>query len=129
MIVVDSSAVVDALTGVVGAEELRAALGADELHAPTLLDYEVVASVRGLTLGGHLSSPRAYDALRDFDELPIVRWPSAAPLRARALSLRDNVSADDAAYLALAEALECPLLTRDARLARSGGHDVEVRIR
>ncbi len=129
MIVVDSAAVVDALTTVAGSGELRAELAAEELHAPTLLDFEVVSALRGLTLGGHLSPARATDALTDFDALPIQRWHSAAPLRLRAYNLRENLSAYDATYVALAEALQCPLLTRDARLARSSGHDVEIRVR
>lgn len=60
---------------------------------------------------------------------PIQRWPSADSLRRRAFQLRDNLSAYDAAYIALAEALECPLLTRDARLAGSGGHMAQIEIR
>lgn len=67
--------------------------------------------------------------LTDFDALPIQRWLSAPALRRRAFSFRENLSAHDAAYVVLAEAMECPLLTRDARLARSGGHDVEVLVR
>ncbi len=129
MIVVDSAAVVDALTGVEGTETLRAEMAGADLHAPTLLDFEVVSALRGLTLGGHLTPARARDALTDFDALTIRRWPSAAPLRRRAFSLRDNVSAYDAAYVVLAESLRCPVLTRDARLARSRGHDVEIRVR
>lgn len=129
MIVIDSAAVVDALTTVAGSEDLRAEIANEDLHAPTLLDFEVVSALRGLTLGGHLSSARARDALTDFDALSIQRWPSAAPLRLRAYTLRDNLSAYDAAYVALAEALQCPVLTRDARLARSSGHIVEIRVR
>jgi predicted nucleic acid-binding protein len=128
MIVVDSAAVVDALTVVDGSEELRAHLAGEELHAPTLLDFEIVSALRGLTLGGHLSPARAQDVLTDFDALPVRRWPPAAGLRLRAFSLRDNLSAYDAAYVALAEALDCPLVTRDARLARAEGHDVEIRV-
>lgn len=129
MIVVDCAAVVDALTAVEGSEDLRAALADEDLHAPTLLDFEVVSALRGLTLRNNISPARARDALTDFDALSIQRWPSAAPLRLRAYSLRDNLSAYDAAYVVLAEALQCPVLTRDTRLARSSGHDVEIRVR
>lgn len=129
MIVVDGATVVDALTAVAGSEALRAELAGEDLHAPTLLDFEVVSALRGLTLGGELSAARAFDALTDFDALQIQRWPSAAGLRSRAFSLRDNLSAYDAAYVALAEALTCPVLTRDTRLSRSSGHNVEIRVR
>ena len=129
MIVVDCAAVVDALTMVEGSSGLRAELARGDLHAPSLLDFEVVSALRGLTRGGKISAARARDTLTDFDALPIERWPSAPALRQRAFSLRENLSAYDAAYVALAEALQCPLLTRDARLSRSGGHSVEVRVR
>lgn len=122
---VDSAAVVDALTAADGVDDLHAYLAPEELHAPTLLDYEVLSALRGLTLGAHLSTARAQDVLTDFEDLPIQRWPSADSLRRRAFQLRDNLSAYDPAYIALAEALECPLLTRDARLAvrRTSGPD------
>lgn len=129
MIVVDSAAVVDALTAVAGTDELRARLATEDLHAPGLVDVEVVFAVRGLTLRGHLSATRAEDLLTDFDDLPMQRWPSADALRRRAFQLRDNVSACDAAYVALAEALDCPLVTRDGRLARSRGHSAQIEVR
>jgi len=129
VIVVDCAAVVDALTSVDGSDDLRASLADEDLHAPTLLDFEVVSALRGLTLRSQITPARARDALTDFDALPIQRWPSAGPLRLRAFSLRHNLSAYDAAYVALAEALQCPVLTRDRRLARSSGHDVEIRVR
>lgn len=129
MIVVDSAAVVDALTAVEGTDGLRARLTAEELHAPALLDVEIVSALRGLTLGGHLSVARAGDLLTDFDDLPVLRWPFVDGLRRRAFQLRDNVSAYDAAYVALAEALECPLLTRDSRLAHSSGHTARIEVR
>ena len=129
MIVVDSAALVDALTAVEGSGKLRADLAQDELHAPTLLDFEVVSAVRGLTLGGDLSAERAGDLLTDFDDLRIERWPAEDALRRRAFQLRHNLSAYDAAYVALAEALDCPLVTRDARLARSRGHSAQIEVR
>jgi predicted nucleic acid-binding protein len=56
-----------------------------------------------------------------------VFFDDGPALRLRAFSLRDNLTAYDAAYVALAEALRCPLVTRDAQLAHSSGHDVEIR--
>lgn len=129
MIVVDCAAVVDALTGVDGTDDLRALLASAELSAPTLLDFEVVSALRGLVLRGNLTATRAEDTLTDFDDLKVRRWPSGDSLRRRAFQLRDNVSAYDAAYVVLAEALDCPLLTRDIRLARSSGHLVRVEVR
>lgn len=128
MIVVDCAAVVDALTAVDGTDDLRAFMAREELSAPTLLDFEVVSALRGLTLRGHLTAARAEDALTDFDDLEVRRWPSGDGLRRRAFQLRDNVSAYDAAYVSLAEALDCLLLTRDARLARSGGHLIRIEV-
>ena len=96
MIVVDSAAVVDALTVASGSQDLRAELTAEELHAPTLLDFEIVSALRGLTLSGQLSAARAQDALTDFDDLAIQRWPSGAALQLGAFSLRDNLTAYDA---------------------------------
>ncbi|MGH3871522.1 MAG: type II toxin-antitoxin system VapC family toxin [Pseudonocardiaceae bacterium] len=129
MIVVDCAAVVDALTGLDGADDLRAFLAGEELSAPTLLDFEVVSTLRGLTLRGKLSAARAEDVLTDFDDLEVRRWPSGDSLRRRAFQLRDKVSAYDAAYVVLAEALNCPLVTRDIRLARSSGHLVRIEVR
>lgn len=129
MIVVDCSAVVDVLTAVEGTDELRAVLAGDELHAPHLLDVEVGSALRGLTQRGHLDAARAEDALTDYDDLDIRRWPTTDSLRRRAFQLRENVSAYDAAYVSLAEALDCPLLTRDGGLARSSGHLVTIDVR
>jgi len=91
-----------------------------------LIDFEMVSAVRGMTLGGHLSAGRAEEVLIDFDDLPLHRWRAEAALRQRAFSLRNNLSAYDAAYVALAEALECPLVTTDASLSRSLGHQADI---
>jgi len=129
VIVVDTSAVVDALTLVAGTESLRGRLASEDLHAPHLIDYEVVAAVRGLAHGGRLSEPRAVDVLTDFGDLRIARWPAAGALLHRAFQLRHNLSAYDAAYVALAEALQCPLITRDARLAKVTPPTVQIELR
>ena len=126
MIVVDCSVVVDALTVIEGGDHLRHRLAGETLHAPMLLDYEMVSAVRGLVLRRDLGVDRAREVLADFGDLPVRRWPAADGLRRRALSLWETVSAYDAAYVALAEALECPLVTRDARLARTSGHGARV---
>jgi predicted nucleic acid-binding protein len=129
VIIVDCTAVVDALTAIDGTDDLRAALADEELSAPALLDFEVVSALRGLTLRGHLTAKRAEDALTDFNDLEIRRWPAGDGLRRRAFQLRHNVSAYDAAYVALAEALDCALLTRDVRLASASGHLVTIELR
>lgn len=129
MIVVDSSAVIDALAATTGTEDLRAYLAGEDLHAPSLLDFEIVSVLRRFTRTGEVSSARAQDLLTDFDELPVHRWASVDALRRRAFQLRENVSAYDASYVALAEALECPLLTRDSRLSRSSGHKAQIEVR
>jgi predicted nucleic acid-binding protein len=128
VIVVDCAAVIDALTGVAGTDALRARMAGEELHAPHLIDYEVVSALRGLTFGGGLTEGRAQDALTDFHDLAVERWPASDALRRRAFQLRRNLSAYDSAYVALAEALECPLLTRDARIGRASGHSAQVEV-
>lgn len=128
MIVVDATAVVDALTVPEGTDKLRTRLALEDLNAPSLLDYEVVSALRGLTMAGRLSEARATDALADFNDVPITRWPFKDALRQRAFQLRHTVSGYDAAYVALAEALDCPLVTRDRRLARSHGHDASIEV-
>lgn len=129
MIVVDAAAIVDALTGLQACGELRDCLADEELHAPALLDFELVSALRGLTMAGRLTEARANDALTDFEGLPVHRWDAGDALRRRAYSLRENLNAYDAAYVALAEALGCGLVTRDARLARSSGHAVVITVR
>lgn len=127
--VIDAAVAVDALVAGRDADGLRAELAGADLHAPQLIDFEVVSALRGLVLGSQLSAARAEDVLTDYEDLPIRRWPFADGLRRRAFQLRDNISAYDAAYVSLAEALGCPLVTRDARLARTSGHDAVILIR
>jgi predicted nucleic acid-binding protein len=129
VIVIDCSAVVDALSGVAGADPLRELMADEDLHAPALIDYEVVPALRGLLRRGALSAARARDVLTDYESLSLARWGADDALRRRALQLRDTMTAHDAAYVCLAEALECRLITRDARLTRSSGHAARIEVR
>lgn len=127
MIVVDCSVVVDVLT-VEGADPIAELLGQERVAAPILIDFEFVSAVRGLTMGGHISEPRALDALNDFESLQIERWALPSELRTRVFELSHNLTAYDAAYVALAEALDCSLITRDRRLAAAAKDMVDVTV-
>lgn len=123
MIVVDASAVVEALAGRDADAEFLA-LFAGELAAPHLLDVEVLSALRGLSLASALTGPVVDVARQDFQDLTVSRY-EIAPLAPRIWGLRHQFTAYDACYLALAEALEAPLLTCDKKLA-AGGHRAEV---
>jgi predicted nucleic acid-binding protein len=126
LIVLDSSAAVDYLAGAAAGDWVADSLRADpELHAPHLLDIEVLAALRRLLLTGRIGAARASDAARDLRALPIRRYPHV-PLLERVWALRETVTAADAAFVALAEALGASLLTTDLRLARAPGLSVPV---
>ncbi len=99
----------------------------DDLHAPHLFEIEVASVLRRYALNGSLSPVRARLALGRLATLSISLYPHTA-LLPRLWELRDNVSAYDAAYIALAETLEAPLVTRDAKLARAPGIRAEVEV-
>ncbi|WP_113704515.1 type II toxin-antitoxin system VapC family toxin [Nonomuraea lactucae] len=125
MIVIDSSAMVEALAGREADRELLDALQAS-VHAPHLLDVEVLSTLRGLTLGGKLTPQAAEQARADFLALKIARY-EVRGIAERIWKLRHNYTAYDAAYIALAEALEAPLYTCDGELAGSA-HDADVQL-
>jgi predicted nucleic acid-binding protein len=114
--VADASSVVAYLLGEGSAPEREALLG--DGGAPDLLDVEVVQTLRGLLRGGKVSLERAEAAREDLSDLRLRRHPGV-PLLRRAWELRDVCSTYDALYVALAEALDATLVTRDARLAAS----------
>ncbi len=128
MIVIDAAVVVDLLTSAPGAERIAERISDEDLHAPELINVEVVSALRGLVLGKHLSESRALDALTDFDDLALTRWPTAHHHRRAVFALRHNATAYDATYLVLAAELGCGLLTRDARLGRAVGDEVMVEV-
>ena len=99
---------------------LRSRLRGHQLAAPALIDLEVASAWRRLARGGHLDPRRVGLALDDLRELPIQRVEHTRLLD-RCWELRDNLTIYDAAYVAIAEALQAPLLTGDRRLARSTG--------
>ena len=127
MTVVDSSAVVMALAVDDGDRTLTERLRAERLHAPYLVDVEVTHALRGLVRRRVLHQDRATDALADFGALRLIRYPHL-PLLARVWQLRGTLSAYDATFVALAEVLDTPLVTCDARLAAAGGHNAEVEL-
>jgi predicted nucleic acid-binding protein len=120
VIVVDASVVIDLLLGVPGSEALAERLfdAREILNAPHLLDVEVAQVLRRYARVGELSAERGAAALRDLSDLPVERWPHTV-LLPRLWDHHDNLTAYDAAYLALAEALDCAVLTRDARFAKA----------
>lgn len=125
MIVVDASAMVQALVGREADGALLDALSG-EVAAPHLLDIEVLSALRGLLLGGKLERASAEAARRDHFELTIVRHETA-PLAGRIWQLRHQFTSHDASYLALAEALQVTLYTCDAKLG-GGDHRADVRV-
>ena len=128
MLVVDASVLAVALSddGQDG-DSARARLRGEILAAPELVDLEVVSVLRRQNRAGLLDARRAYLALTDLMSMPLRRSPHAL-LLPRCWELRENVTPYDAAYVALAEALEATLLTGDRRLARAIGPTCAIEI-
>lgn len=121
MLVVDASVIAPAVAdGGPDGDACRARIKGQSLAAPDLLRVEAVSVIRRQLANGALTTARATNAIEDLLNLPISVYPTAALLR-RAWELRDNVTAYDACYVALAEALGCTLATADRRLADAPG--------
>lgn len=120
MIVMDASAVLELLLGTAPGRRVAAHLSASDqtLHAPALVDVEVLHVLRRLTRSRALTPAEAETALTDLAALDLERHDHQ-PLLRRAWELRANVTAYDAVYVALAEALDASLLTCDSRLTRA----------
>ena len=129
MIVVDASAMLELLLVTPRATRLydRVFAPAETLYAPELLDLEIAQVLRRFCAAGTLGVERASQALGDLADCALIRYPHL-PLTTRGWQLRHNITAYDAAYIALAEALGAPLLTTDARLARAPGHGAMIEV-
>ena len=129
MIVVDASAMIEVLlrTPAAAAVDARLFEPGETLHAPHLLDVEVAQVFRRYVANGDIDADRGREALDDLADLRLRRYPHDV-LLPRIWELRHNLTAYDAAYVALAEALDAPLLTRDRRLAAAAGVRARVEL-
>jgi predicted nucleic acid-binding protein len=129
VIVLDASAVLEMLLRRPLADWVEELVlsGGKSLHSPHLIDLEIAQALRRYTLSRELTPKRAEEAIGDFLSLPINKYPHDLFLW-RIWKLRASLTAYDAAYVALAEALSAPLLTCDQHLARSQGHSVTVQL-
>lgn len=129
MIVVDASAMLETLLRTPASKVVEARLldPRETLYAPHLLDVEVAQVVRRYAAAGEIDAERGRQALVDLADFPLHRYAHDF-LLPRVWELRRNLTAYDAVYVALAEALDATLLTRDRRLARAAGHHARVEV-
>jgi predicted nucleic acid-binding protein len=126
--VVDASIVLEVLLNSTAASTIVRRLSTqDSLHAPHLLDLEVAQALRRLVRNEQLSQTRSLQAVGDLADLRVTRYPHT-PFLPRIWSLRHNLTAYDASYVALAESLDAVLLTRDPLLASSPGHGAQIEL-
>jgi predicted nucleic acid-binding protein len=127
VIVVDASALLEILLRTPAAKAVEGRLfdARQTLHAPHLLDIEVAQVVRRYSMRGEIDGERGRAALADLADFPLRRYPHGL-LLPRVWELRANLTAYDAVYVALAEVLDAPLVTRDHRLAAASGHQARI---
>lgn len=125
----DASAVLELLLGTSSGRRLAGRIGPRtiSLYAPHLVDIEVTQAIRRHVLAGAISAERGRLALQHLAELDLERYPHT-PLLPRIWALRENLTAYDATYVALAEVLEATLLTSDQRLAAAPGNLADVEL-
>lgn len=127
MIVLDASVLVELLLNTADGRRLVTRITPPELtlHAPHLVDLEVAQVLRRYVQQGSLSRERGRLAVEHLSQLPMTRY-GHRELMPRIWALRHNLTAYDAAYVVLAEALGATLITGDRRLARSAGHRADI---
>lgn len=129
MIVVDASALLEFLlqTPLGTRVEARLFRNEDQLHSPHLVDVEVTQGLRRLVRTGELSADRGAEAIADLADLDLHRH-SHTDLLARVWRLRENITAYDAMYVALAEALDAPVVSCDKPLSKAAGHRARIEL-
>jgi predicted nucleic acid-binding protein len=129
VIVPDASVIIEVLLRTASAARIEDRLldPRESLHAPHLLDLEVAQVLRRYVARGEMRPERGRLSIELLAKFPITRY-SHEPLMARIWSLRHNLTAYDAAYVALSEGLSATLLTRDAAIAEAAGHRAEVEV-
>jgi predicted nucleic acid-binding protein len=129
MIVLDASATVDWMLQTPPGQRIEQRIYSrnDTLHSVHLLDVEFARVLRRLVRERTLTSRRAEEAIEDLMALRITRYAPAL-LLSRIWQLRNNMTAYDAAYVALAEELKAPLITRDQKIAAAPGHAAAVEV-
>jgi predicted nucleic acid-binding protein len=129
LIVIDASALTEILLQTDRAKRLmdRAFSGSEQMHAPQLLDIEIAQVLRRLVRQKEITAARAEHALKDLADLVVERHAHQALIH-RIWQLRDSLSAYDGCYVALAEALDAPLLTCDGKLAGAHGHRATIEL-
>jgi predicted nucleic acid-binding protein len=127
VIVVDASAILEILLKTHRAPKVESLIFKPgvTLHAPHLLDLEIAQGLRRYLHLRDIDEDRAQEAWLVFSDLPLVRYPHTF-MMSRIWELRHNVTAYDAAYIALAEELRAPLVTRDIRLRTAHGHRAKI---
>lgn len=128
MIVVDASAILEVLLQTPAAQRVSRLLfqAGETLHAPHLIDLEIAQVLRRYVRSAVISPERGSEALADLADFPLTRYPHSI-LLTRIWQMRNRLTAYDAAYVALAEALDARLVTRDRALAKAGSRvQVEV---
>jgi predicted nucleic acid-binding protein len=127
VIVVDASALLEVLLRSPAAKRVEARLfeTGQTLHAPHLLDVEIAQVIGRYAARGEIDALRGQNVLDDLADFPLRRYPHRV-LLPRIWALRHNLTAYDAAYVALAEALDATLVTRDGRLAAAAGSGARI---
>jgi predicted nucleic acid-binding protein len=129
VIVLDASAAVEWLLQTSVGQQIEKLIFSrnESLHAPHFIDLEVAQVLRRLERGQTISARRADEAVQDLIDLRVTRYPHVVFL-GRIWQLRHNLSAYDAAYVALAEKLGATLVTRDGRLGNASGHGAKIEV-
>ncbi len=129
MIVLDASAILEILlrTPAAAAVEKRVFRAGETLHVPHLVDVEAAQVLRRYAAAGDVTAERGHEALSDLAAMPVTRYPHDI-LLPRVWDLRQNLTAHDAVYVALAELLDAPLLTRDKKLALAAHRKIRIEL-